>query len=477
MVTIAMSRALRKNGGNGLPILLAFYMRRQEVLGENANMTNIKALDLTHVEDEAIRICQELIRIPSVNYGQGNGDEAAVAAYVLASLAEVGITAKIYESAPNRCNVIARISGTDSSRPGLVVHGHIDVVPANADEWSVDPFGGIIKDGMIWGRGAVDMKNTDAMILAIVREWARRGYKPSRDIVLAFFADEEAGMNFGSRFMTSKHPEVFAGCTEAISEVGGFSVTLADGQRLYFVEAAQKGLHWMKLTAQGRAGHGSMINDENAITALSEAVSKIGDHEWPQRYTQTVKDLFREVARVTGKAYDEKDLRPLLKEIGSTARMIGATLQNTANPTMLEAGYKANVIPGSASAVIDGRFLPGYEDELNATIRAIIGPDIQIETIAQDIALEVDFNAPLVEAMKAALLREDPEGIPVPYLMSGGTDNKALSELGIIGYGFSPLRLPPDLDFMSLFHGVDERVPVDGIRFGVRVLADFLEHA
>ena len=233
----------------------------------------------------------------------------------------------------------------------------------------------------------------------------------------------------------------------------------------------------MKLTAQGHAGHGSMMNDENAITALSEAVSKIGKYEWPQRYTQTVKDLFREVARVTGKAYDEKDLRPLLKEIGSTARMIGATLQNTANPTMLEAGYKANVIPGSASAVIDGRFLPGYEEELDATIRAIVGPDIQIETISHDIALEVDFNAPLVEAMKAALLREDPEGIPVPYLMSGGTDNKALSELGIVGYGFSPLKLPADLDFMALFHGVDERVPVDGLRFGVNVLKDFLETA
>ena len=440
-------------------------------------MTNSEVSDLTSVEDEAIRICQELIRIPSVNYGEGKGDESAVAAYVVASLAEVGIAAKIYESAPNRCNVIARISGTDASRPGLVVHGHIDVVPANADEWSVDPFAGVIKDGMIWGRGAVDMKNTDAMILAIVRDWARRGYKPSRDIVLAFFADEEAGMEFGSRFMTSKHPEVFAGCTEAISEVGGFSVTVADGKRLYFVEAAQKGIHWMKLTAQGRAGHGSMMNGENAVTALTEAVAKIGKYEWPQRYTQTVKDLFREVARVTGKSYDEKDLRPLLKEIGSTARMIGATLQNTANPTMLEAGYKANVIPGSASAVIDGRFLPGYEEELNTTIRAIIGPDIAIETISHDIALEVNFKAPLVEAMKAALLREDPEGIPVPYLMSGGTDNKALSELGIVGYGFSPLRLPADLDFMSLFHGVDERVPIDGIRFGVRVLADFLEHA
>ena len=432
---------------------------------------------MTAVEDDAIKICQELIRIPSVNFGEGRGDEAAIAAYIVKSLGEVGIDAKIYESAPNRCNVIARIKGSDPSRPGLVVHGHIDVVPANADEWSVDPFGGVIKDEMIWGRGAVDMKNVDAMILAIVRDWAKRGYQPTRDIVLAFFADEEAGMTFGSRYMSAKHPEVFAGCSEAISEVGGFSVTVADGKRLYFVEAAQKGIHWMKLTAHGRAGHGSMMNDENALTTLTEAVAKIGRYEWPQRYTQTVKDLFREVARITGKSFDEKDLRPLLKEIGSTARMIGATLQNTANPTMLDAGYKANVIPGTASAVIDGRFLPGYEEELNSTIRAIVGPDIEIETISHDISLEVDFNSPLVDAMKAALLREDPEGIPVPYMMSGGTDNKALSELGIVGYGFSPLRLPADLDFMSLFHGVDERVPVDGIRFGVRVLADFLEHA
>jgi len=434
-------------------------------------------VDLLSVEEDAIKICQELIRIPSVNFGEGKGDESVAAAYVVKSLAEVGIEAKIYEGAPNRCNVIARIKGSDSSRPGLVVHGHIDVVPANADDWSVDPFGGIIKDGMIWGRGAVDMKNMDAMILAIVRGWARRGYQPKRDIVLAFFADEEAGMTYGSRYMSANHPEVFAGCSEAISEVGGFSVNVADGKRLYFVEAAQKGIHWMRLTAQGRAGHGSMMNDENAITAVTEAVAKIGRFEWPQRYTQTVKDLFREVARITGREYNEKDLRPLLKEIGSTARMIGATLQNTANPTMLEAGYKANVIPGSASAVIDGRFLPGYEEELNSTIRAIIGPDIAIETISRDIALEVDFNSPLVEAMKAALLRQDPEGIPVPYLMSGGTDNKALSELGIVGYGFSPLRLPADLDFMSLFHGVDERVPIEGLRFGVRVLADFLENA
>ena len=428
------------------------------------------------LEEEVVKICQDLIRIPSVNFGDGKGDEKAVAEYVVASLAEVGIPAKIYESAPNRCNVIANIEGFDTSRPGLVVHGHIDVVPANAADWSVDPFAAEIRDGMIWGRGAVDMKNTDAMILAIVRKWARTGYKPPRNIVLAFFADEEAGMTYGSRWMAAKHPEVFAGCSEAISEVGGFSVTVGDGKRLYFVEAAQKGIHWMRLTASGCAGHGSMMNDENALTELSEAVAKIGRFNWPQRYTQTVKILFQKIAHATGKPYNEDDLRPLLTEIGPTARMIGATLQNTANPTMLDAGYKANVIPGSASAVIDGRFLPGYEDELNETIRSIIGPDITIETISRDIALEVEFEGDLVEAMCNAITRHDPEGIPVPYLMSGGTDNKALSELGIVGYGFSPLKLPADLDFMALFHGVDERVPISGLEFGVNVLADFLEN-
>jgi len=441
-------------------------------------MTSLQltAAEREELHSDAISICQTLIRIPSVNFGEGKGDEAAVAAKVVDLLKEVGISSRIYESAPGRCNVIAHIKGQDESRSGLVVHGHLDVVPANAEDWSVEPFSAQIKEGMIWGRGAIDMKNMDAMIIAIFRMWARKGIKPPRNIVLAFFADEEAGSLFGSRWMVANHPEVFAGCTEAISEVGGFSVTVAGGKRLYFIEAAQKGIHWMKLSASGRAGHGSMMNPENALTRISEAVSKIGNYEWPQRYTKTVKILFKKIAEVTGKKYDERDLRPLLDEIGPMARMIGATLQNTANPTMLDAGYKANVIPQSANSVIDGRFLPGLESELNETIRQIIGPDISIETITHDIALETDFDGDLVEAMNQSILRFDSEGIPVPYLMSGGTDNKALSELGIIGYGFSPLQLPPDLDFMALFHGVDERVPIEGIKFGVNVLEDFLRN-
>ncbi|MCX6440678.1 MAG: M20/M25/M40 family metallo-hydrolase [Actinobacteria bacterium] len=431
---------------------------------------------LSHIEQEAISICQDLIRIPSVNFGEGKGDESAVAAYVIASLAEVGIAATMYESAPGRCNVMARLEGVDSTRPGLVVHGHLDVVPANASDWSVDPFCGDIRDGMIWGRGAVDMKNMDAMILATVREWARTGYKPPRDIVLAFFADEEAGSIFGSHWMVKNHPQVFKGCSEAISEVGGFSVTVTDGKRLYMIETAEKGIHWIRLTANGRAGHGSVMNDENALTRLTDAVSAIGNYTWPQRYSTTVKALFKRVADATGKTYDEKDLRPLLSEVGFAARMIGATLQNTANPTMLEAGYKANVIPGSASAVIDGRFIPGFEDELNETIATLIGPHVNVETITRDKALEVPFEGGLVDAMCAAIMKEDPEAIPVPYMMSGGTDNKALADLGIIGYGFSPLKLDAEFDFMAMFHGVDERVPVDGLAFGVRTLKDFLEN-
>jgi acetylornithine deacetylase/succinyl-diaminopimelate desuccinylase-like protein len=431
----------------------------------------------TEIIDETIRICRELIQIPSVNYGDGNGNEKEVAEHVVKLLDEVGIKSTVYESAPGRCNVIARIKGSDSKRPGLVVHGHLDVVPANAPDWTVDPFKAEIKDGYIWGRGAVDMKNMNAMIIATVRHWARIGFIPERDIVLAFFADEEAGSIYGSHFMVDKHPEVFRGCTEAISEVGGFSVTLPNGKRLYLIETAEKGIHWMRLTAQGRAGHGSVMNTENSITRISEAVTKIGNFQWPQRYSKTVKVFFQKIAQVTGREYDDKNLQPLLSELGFASRMIGATLQNTANPTMLEAGYKANVIPGSASSVIDGRFIPGYEDELNETIRNIVGPDISIQTITRDKALEVPFEGDLVDQMCLSLLKHDPEAIPVPYVMSGGTDNKALAELGIIGYGFSPLRLAADFDFMAMFHGVDERVPIDGLSFGVLVLKDFMENA
>ena len=427
-------------------------------------------------ENEVVVLCQELIRFASVNHGEGVGDESAIAHYVADKLAEVGIKSELIETAPNRVNVVAKIAGSDQQRPGLVLHGHLDVVPVNAADWSIDPFGGEIKDGFIWGRGAVDMKDMDAMMLATVRLWSRIGYQPPRNILLIFFADEEASGTYGSRWLVKHRPELFDGYSEAVSEVGGFSVTITGGQRLYLVETAQKGIQWLKLTAKGTAGHGSFINADNAVTKISKAVSRIGEYEWPEIETKTNGLLFKKIAELTGETYNRSNVKPLLKHLGKAAKMIGATISNTANPTMLDAGYKANVIPASASAVVDGRFLPGQEDALHQTIQKLAGDEIEIEIQVRDIALEAEFSGPLVEAMCNAIFKEDKEGIPVPYLMSGGTDNKALSDLGIVGYGFSPLRLPEDLDFFSLFHGVDERVPLEGLKFGARVLYEFLEN-
>ena len=438
-------------------------------------MTSPEQFEPTDPRREVVSICQDLIRIPSINYGD-RGDERAVAAYVVAALKEVGLDPEVIISGENRVNVAVRIEGTDRARPGLVLHGHLDVVPADAEAWSVDPFGGEIKDGAIWGRGAVDMKDMNAMMLSIIRSWARTGYKPPRDIALVFFADEEAGGVWGSRWMVANRPDIFAGCDEAVSEVGGFSITLENGARLYLIETAEKGIHWMRLIAEGTAGHGSMINNENAITELAEAVARIGRYEWPIRTPKSVQELLEKVAEVLGEDFDPANPDLMVAKLGPAARMIGATLRNTANPTMLEAGYKANVIPQSASAVIDGRFLPGLEEELISTIASLVGEHIRVETVIRDKALETSFDGPMVDAMCAALLAEDPDAIPVPYCMSGGTDNKALAELGIRGFGFSPLKLPPDLDFMALFHGVDERVPIDALLFGTRVLDKFLRN-
>ncbi len=437
-------------------------------------LTDAQRIEL---EEDVVKLCQELIQIPSVNFGEGKGDEKAAAEYVAAKMKEVGIESKIYESAPNRCSVVARIEGKDKSRPGLVVNGHLDVVPANAADWSVDPFSGAIKDGCIWGRGAVDMKNMDAMILAVIRLWARHKYQPERSIVIVFFGDEEAGGIYGSRWMAEKHPEVFAGCSETISEVGGFSLTLLSGKRVYAIEASQKGIEWMKITAEGVAGHGSMVNNANAVTRLTEAIAKIGNYTWPQRITKTSDLFFQKISEISGKPYDRNNLQPLIDEVGPMGKMIGATLCNTTNPTMLEAGYKANVIPQSASAVVDGRTLPGYEKELLDTVKSLVGEHVKVESLVSDIPLEVEFGGPLVDAMIAAIKSEDPDGIPIPYLLSGGTDNKALAKLGIVGYGFSPLKLPPDLDFTGLFHGIDERVPIDSLQFGARTLFHFLVNA
>ncbi|MET8140023.1 M20/M25/M40 family metallo-hydrolase [Sphaerisporangium sp. NPDC005288] len=424
-------------------------------------------------EEEVVELCRDLIRIDSTNAGDNAGPgERAAAEYVAEKLAEVGLEPRILESDDKRANVIARIEGEDSGREALLLHGHLDVVPFNADDWTHHPLSGEIADGCVWGRGAVDMKDMDAMILAVVRQRLSEGRRPPRDVVLAFTADEEAGGTYGAQWLSNEHRDLFEGCTEAIGEVGGFSVSVGEARRLYLIEAAEKGIAWMTLRAAGRAGHGSMLNNENAVTELAEAVARIGRHEWPVRLTPTVRSFFLEAFEIELEA---DDAEAAVAKLGSLARMIGATLRNTANPTMLDAGYKANVIPQTATAHVDGRFLPGYEEEFFATIDDLLGPNVTREFVYHDVAVETAFEGPLVRAMAGALQAEDPGARAVPYTLSGGTDLKAFSRMGIRGFGFAPLKLPADLDFSGMFHGIDERVPVDSLKFGVRVLDRFLD--
>ncbi|MEU7134383.1 M20/M25/M40 family metallo-hydrolase [Streptomyces sp. NPDC046261] len=428
--------------------------------------------------EEVVRFTSDLIRIDTTNRGGGDCRERPAAEYVAERLAGAGVEPLLLEKEPGRTNVVARVPGTDPHADALLVHGHLDVVPAEPADWSVHPFSGEVRGGQVWGRGAIDMKNMDAMVLATVRAWARAGVRPPRDIVLAFTADEEDSGDPGAGFLADEHAALFEGCTVGIGESGAYTFHADGGLRLYPVGAGERGSAWVRLTAHGTAGHGSKVNRRNAVVALASAVARIGSHPWPVRLTPTVRAALRSIAAAQGIEADLDapglDMDELLGKLGKAAALVAATVRNSANPTMLDAGYKINVIPGAAVGFVDGRTVPGGEEEFRTTMDMLTGPDVEWEVYHGQPALQAPVDSPVFARMRAALERFDPEGRVVPFCMSGGTDAKAFSRLGIAGYGFSPLRLPVGFDYQSLFHGVDERVPVEALHFGVRVLDHFL---
>ncbi|WSB87569.1 M20/M25/M40 family metallo-hydrolase [Streptomyces cellulosae] len=427
--------------------------------------------------DEVVTFTSDLIRIDTTNRGGGDCQERPAAEYAAARLAEAGLEPVMLERTRGRTNVVARLEGTDPSADALLLHGHLDVVPAEPADWSVHPFSGEIRDGVVWGRGAVDMKNMDAMILSVVRSWAREGVRPRRDVVIAFTADEEASAADGAGFLADRHAHLFEGCTEGVSESGAYTFHDGRGREFYPIGAGERGTGWMRLTARGRAGHGSKVNRENAVTRLAAAVTRIGEHEWPLRLTPTVRAALTEIAAVYGIETDLSDVDALLDKLGGAAKLVEATVRNSSNPTMLDAGYKVNVIPGEAVAHVDGRFLPDTEDEFRATMDRLTGPDVDWEFAHREIALQAPVDSPTFAAMRESVQAFAPEAHTVPYCMSGGTDAKQFARLGITGYGFAPLKLPEGFDYQALFHGVDERVPVEALQFGVQVLDRFLRSA
>ncbi|MDO5285709.1 MAG: M20/M25/M40 family metallo-hydrolase [Actinomycetia bacterium] len=430
---------------------------------------------------EVVRFTSELIRIDTSNYGpdQDGPGERAAAEYVAAALAEVGLEPELYESRPRRTTVVARWEpdGVDRSLPPLLLHGHTDVVPAVAADWSVDPFAGEVKDGFVYGRGAVDMKDFDAMLLSVVRDRIRTNRPPRRPIRLVFPADEEASGTMGAQWLVENHPETVRDCTQAIGEVGGFSLTVGDDARMYLVQVAEKGIAWLRLVAEGTAGHGSMRNDDNAVTELAKAVARLGEHHWPYQLHPAQQAFLNAIEDALEIRINLDTVEETLARLGTISRMVSATMSHTATPSMLQAGYKVNVVPGQATAQVDGRFLPGQRDEFLEQVREIVGPKVRVEVATEMPSVETEFAGALVGAMNQALAQHDPHATTAPYLLSAGTDAKSFQELGIQCFGFVPLKLPPDLDFVGLFHGIDERVPVDSLEFGCRVLDTLLDCA
>ncbi len=425
---------------------------------------------MSPLEAEALEYIRALIRIDSVNTGDaatiGDGETRA-ALFVQARLEEVGYETVLVEPRPGRASVVARLAGADPDAGALVAHAHLDVVPVDAADWTHPPFGAEIHDGVLYGRGAVDMKNFAGMLLAIARSFRREGIVPRRDLIFAFFADEEAGGVWGARWLVQNRPELFAGATEALSEVGGFSLPLPGDRRAYLVATAEKGVSTATITARGRAAHGSRPTVDNAVVRLARAVGAVGAHTFPVVRTATLERFVETWERAGGRFGD----------LGFAASLIDAGMRNTASPTVLTAGGKANVIPASASATLDVRIVPGQHDVVRAELAAVVGDDVEV-TWARDIeAIESPLDAPLVDVLQRAIGAEDPEGVVVPYLLPASTDNKHLSRLGIRGYGFVPLRVPADFDVFGQFHAADERVPVEALAFGTRVTARILREA
>lgn len=434
----------------------------------------------TELEREALEFVRDLIRIDSVNTGDAEtiGDgETRAAQYVRDRLAEVGIASELVEPAPGRGSLVARIRGSDPDAGALLVHAHLDVVPVVEADWDHPPFGAEIHEGYLYGRGAVDMKDFAGTVLAVARHYAREGIVPRRDLVFAFLADEESGGIWGADWLVRNRPDLFTGVTEALSEVGGFSVPLAHERRAYLVATSEKGAAGATLVARGHAGHGSRPTGDTAVVRLARAVAAIGEHRFPVVRTEALEAFLRAFGAARGLAFSDDSLEEDLATLGFVATLVGASTRNTVTPTVLHAGGKVNVIPAEASALLDIRLLPGQDDVLRRELRELVGDDAEVVEGRWWSATEAPADAPLIDVLQRAVASEDADGVVVPYLLPASTDNKHFARLGIRGYGFVPLRVDPDFDVFAQFHAADERVPVDALYFCARVTERILRDA
>lgn len=440
---------------------------------------------------DVVRFAADLIRIDTTNTGgPGTVGEADAARYVAELLTEVGGEPVLLEPEPGRTSVVLRIPGAGSAAgditgnglqvpvrgPGILVHGHLDVVPARPQEWTVDPFGGLVRDGYLYGRGAVDMKGTDAVMLTVARRWLRSGIRPRHDITFAWLADEEAGGTLGAQWLCRQRPDLIAGCGTALGEVGGFSVPIGRAS-LYPVMTAERAHAHLRLTVRGSSGHGSISTATNPISTLARAVLALADHRFAATGSAAVQGFVDAVGPLWGFQPAGLPLADAVASLGPLAQLVAPALRHSVTPTMTAAGYSPNVVPGQATATLDCRVLPGLLGQFETEIRSLLGPEVEAELTVLTHGMESPFDGPLIDLIGKTLRRNDPLAVPVPYMVSASTDAAHFAELGLRAYGFSPLRLPRGFHFGAMFHGADERVPVDGLEFGVTVLDELLRAA
>ena len=433
-------------------------------------------LNWNAIRDETTRYLQDLIRIDTTN---PPGNETRAAEYLASVFKHEGIEPIVLESAPGRGNIVARLKGDGRAAP-LLLMAHLDVVPVEADKWQHPPFDGKIVDGYLWGRGALDTKQLAAMELMVMLLLKREGKPLARDVIFMGNADEEAGGKLGAGWMVEHHRDLI-NAEYAINEGGGFGVEFM-GHTFFTCQTGEKGTARFTMRTRGKPGHASQPHADNAILKLADAIQKIGAAKFPLHVTPTVRVFFEGIAAKLGQPYatllpallDSKRYDAVMSRLplneGMRA-MLYAMLHNTVTPTILNAGTKINVIPSVAEAKCDARLLPGFTaDDLLRELRAFLDRDVEIEFQDNTPGREADHRTPLFETIKRVMARYVPDAPVLPYLVVGATDARHVTKLGTRVYGFCPLRAP--MEELDSVHGHNERIALENLEFGTRVLYD-----
>jgi acetylornithine deacetylase/succinyl-diaminopimelate desuccinylase-like protein len=417
-------------------------------------------------------LLRELLRFDTTN---PPGNEGACVEFVQGLLEDAGCESTVLEAAPGRPNLVSRLRGGDA--PPLLLQGHVDVVTTAGQRWTKPPFDGVLEDGAVWGRGALDMKSGVAMLVHAFLRAQREGIELPGDVILCVLADEENGGDLGARFLVDGHPELFAGVRYALGEFGGFTLH-AGGRRFYPIQVAEKQICWLKATLRGPGGHGAMINRGGTIGRLGRLLADLDRTRLPVHVTPVVRETIERIAAELPRpqaAVMRSLLKPRLTDgalrvLGAQGRMFEPMLRNTVNATILRGGDKINVVPSEVVLELDGRALPGFSpDDVIAELRDAVGKDVELELVRHDPGpSEPDLG--LFDTLAGVIRELDPEGIPVPLLQIGVTDGRFFSRLGIQTYGFLPMRLPQGFEFAKLIHAADERIPVDALEFGAEAV-------